>query len=220
VQRARFPRHQLAELDAAVARGELSAAIAHARDALAAVRDASAVLVPVVTLLLRRRAFDEARALVEQAAVDAGLAALLLGKIALAAGDAKRAVQHLDAACAIASPYFQARSLRPHALRAAGRAADARAALHEVGRDALYPHRPLATLAEWSWLDGEHARARAEMREAIDAAPPHRRGRLRTRLAEWLAVTGEVAAARAELERAIAEDPGYPRSREVLAAIQ
>jgi Tfp pilus assembly protein PilF len=57
------------------------------------------------------------------------------------------------------------------------------------------------------------------MQRAIDAAPLHRRGRLRTRLAEWLLEGGDPAAAQRELAQAIAEDPGYPRSREVLARI-
>src|SRR5205823_773928 len=83
-------------------------------------------------------------------------------------------------ACAVANPFFQARHLLPQALRAAGRHADARAAMHDAARVALYPHGPLATLAEWSWLDGDHDAALTEMARAIAAAPLHRRGRLRT----------------------------------------
>jgi len=110
----------------------------------------------------------------------------------------------------------QARALLPHALRAAGRTTEARTSLRELADVALYPHQSLATLAEWSWLDGDHDAALAEMAEAIMSAPDHRRGRLRTRRAEWLLARGETAQARSELERAVVEDPGYARSREVL----
>ena len=119
----------------------------------------------------------------------------------------------------MARPFFQARQLLAHALRRAGRLADARAALRRVAGEALYPHGPLATLAEWSWLDGERGAAVAEMAAAIAAAPPHRRGRLRTRRAEWLRTLGDPEAARAELAQALAEDPAYARSREVLATL-
>ena len=218
--RSRYPRAELAAFERALAAGDPSTAVDRARSALASLPDAAAVLVPVITALVRRRAWSEARALIAEhaARLDDGLADLLRGKVALAAGDATRAVEYLDVACAVERPYYQARHLLSQALRAAGRATDARAALQAIVRDALYPHGPLATLAEWSWLDGEQARAIAEMREAITAAPLHRRGRLRTRLAEWLVSRGDAAAARAELERAIVEDPAYARSRDVLRA--
>ncbi len=196
-------------------------AVVHARAALASAVDASAVLVPVVGLLLRRRAFAAARGLVAEHAhrLDPGLADLLLGKALLAEGDAAAAVRHLAAACAVASPLFQARQLLPQALRAAGRHGDARAVLEQLAAEALYPHGPLSTLAEWSWIDREPVRALVELRRAIDVAPLHRRGRLRTRLAEWLIARGEPGA-RDELEAAIAEDPGYARSRELLARLR
>jgi len=89
--------------------------------------------------------------------------------------------------------------------------------MQRVASEALYPHRPLATLAEWSWLDGDRVVALAQMQHAIAAAPPHRRGRLRTRRAEWLIACGDSITARTELELAQREDPGYTRSREVLA---
>jgi hypothetical protein len=219
--RRAFPRNELAELERLLAAGDVTAAVARAREALASIGDAAAVMVPIVTSLVRHRAHDAARALIAEhaARLDGGLADLLHGKVALASGDAAAAVRHLEAACAVAQPLFQARHLLPQALRGAGRHADARAALHRVAGEALYPHGPLATLAEWSWLDGERAVALAEMARAIDAAPPHRRGRLRTRRAEWLLAERDPAAARDELLRAIDEDPGYSRSRDVLATI-
>jgi Tfp pilus assembly protein PilF len=89
--------------------------------------------------------------------------------------------------------------------------------MRAVAAVALYPHGPLSTLAEWSWLDGDRTSARAEMMEAIATAPQHRRGRLRTRLAEWHLALDNPVAAREQLERAIDEDPSYARSREVLS---
>lgn len=220
-RRAAFPRAQLAELERLLGERAIASATQHARTALASVADAAAVLVPVVTSLVRHRAYDEARALIEEhaARLDDGLADLLHGKVLLAADDATAAVSHLERACAVPRPFFQARQLLPHALRKARRHAEARAAMHEVARVALYPHGPLATLAEWSWLDGDAHAALDEMARAIAAAPPHRRGRLRTRRAEWLLSQGDREAARHELAQAIDEDPGYARSRDVLAAI-
>jgi predicted Zn-dependent protease len=175
----------------------------------------------VVTALVRRRAHPEALALIAEhaARLDGGMADLLHGKVLLAMGDAAGAARYLEAACAGDHPYYQARHLLAQARRGAGRHADAYVALREVARDALYPHGPLATVAEWHWQDGEPAAALAAMAEAIAAAPAHRRGRLRTRRAEWLITMGDPPGARAELERAIVEDPGYARSREVLARL-
>jgi tetratricopeptide (TPR) repeat protein len=219
--RPAFPRAELAEMARLLREGAVAAALEPARAALAAVADAAAVLVPVVTSLVRHRAYAEARALIAEhaARLDDGLADLLHGKVLLAMGDAAGAVRHLEAACAVPRPFFQARHLVPQALRGAGRHAEARAALRRVAGEALYPHGPLATLAEWSWLDGDRRAALAEMARAIAAAPPHRRGRLRTRRAEWLLAEGDPLAARGELVQAIDEDPGYARSCEVLASI-
>lgn len=212
--RRRFPGDRLTRALAS----EPEEALLHARAAIADAADASAIVVPVTNALVRRRAFSAARALIAENAqrLDPGLADLLLGKTLLAEGDAMGAVRHLEAACALANPFFQARHLLPQALRAAGRNVEARSWLEQVAGEALYPHGPLSTLAEWSWLDSEPARAIAELRRAIDAAPLHRRGRLRTRLAEWLLERGEPGA-REQLEAAIAEDPGYARSHELLA---
>jgi hypothetical protein len=220
-ERPPFPRTELAAFARLLREGALAAALQPARAALASIADAAAVLVPVVTSLLRHRAHAEARALITEhaARLDAGLADLLHGKVLLAQGAAAGAVRHLEAACAAPRPLFQARHLLPQALRGAGRHAEARAALRRVAGEALYPHGPLATLAEWSWLDGDHRGALAEMAQAIAAAPLRRRGRLRTRLAEWLLAQGDSLAARRELLQALDEDPGYGRSREVLATL-
>jgi hypothetical protein len=170
---------------------------------------------------VRQRAYPEAAALITEHAprLDGGLGDLLQGKVLLAMGDAVAAAECLAAACAVPRPFFQARHLLPQALRAAGRHAEARAHLAVVAADALYPHGPLATMAEWSWLDGEPGAALQQMQQAIEAAPPHRRGRLRTRRAEWLLAQGDPATARDELVRALDEDPGYARSRDVLRRI-
>lgn len=215
--RGAFPRDRLAAFEQHLAAHDLATTLATARGAVAAVADPAAMLLPIVSSLIRAGAYAEATTLVGESKLDNGLGELLLGKICLAAGAPKSAVAYLEVACSVAHPLFQARHLLPHALRAAGRNADARDVLATVAREALYPHGPLATLAEWSWLDGDREAARAQMRDAIAAAPQRRRGRLRTRLAEWL--TDDREAARAELERAIEEDPGYPRSRDVLAKL-
>jgi hypothetical protein len=221
IARPAFPRAELAVFARRLGEGAIPAALEPARAALASVADAAAVLVPVVTALVRHRAYAEARELIaaHAARLDDGLAELLHGKVLLAMGDATSAARHLEAACAVPRPLFQARHLLPQALRGAGRDAEARAAMRLAASVALYPHGPLATLAEWSWLDGDHREALAEMQQAIDAAPLHRRGRLRTRRAEWLLAQGDRVAARAELLRALDEDPGYDRSREVLATL-
>jgi tetratricopeptide (TPR) repeat protein len=220
-RRPPFPRAELAAFARLVRDGHVDDAVVSARRAIASVADAAAVIVPVVAALVRHRAHAGARQLIAETAsrLDDGLAQLLDGKVLLASGDAAGALPHLEAACAVPRPLFQARQLLPQALRGAGRHDDARAAMTRLVREALYPHGALATLAEWSWLDGNHAEAIADMQRAIAAAPPHRRGRLRTRLAEWLLASGDRSAARDELVRAIDEDPGYRRSRDVLASL-
>jgi hypothetical protein len=218
----RFPRARLAAFARALDEGRVADAIEEVRAALASVTDGSAVLVPVVTALIRRHTLVEAIALIEEQAarLEVDLASLLVGKILLAKHDAVAAVPYLERACAVAKPYFQARPLLAQALRGAQRTIEAREVLAVVTQEALYPHGPLSTLAEWSWLDGDRAAALAEMAAAIEAAPPRRRGRLRTRRAEWLIEAHDLPAARAELERAIAEDPSYQRSRDVLAQLR
>jgi tetratricopeptide (TPR) repeat protein len=217
ISRPAFPREAVARAMRWLDAGDHTAALVPARDALAASSDPAAVLVPLVAAFSRKRAYAEARELVRELGPRGdGLGELLFGKLALAAGDPATAATHLEAACAVASPYFAARNLLPHALRGAGRVAEARAAMELVAAAALYAHGPLSTLAEWSWLDGHPDAALAAMQRAIDAAPPHRRGRLRTRRAEWLASRGDRDGARRELELAVTEDPGYARSRDLI----
>lgn len=217
-----FPRAALADFERELAARDLPRAIDAVRAALAHTQAADAVLVPVVAALSRAQAFAEARALVTEAtaALEPGLRELLLGKIQLAAGDARGALVHLERACAAPEPFFQARRLLPHALRGAGRKEDARRALHELSALALYPHGPLSQLADWSWNDGEPGRALAEMATAIEAAPRHRRGRMRARRAEWLSAHGERSAAEVELVTALEEDPSYPRVRRELERLR
>lgn len=216
-----FPRAALAAFEQHLGDGNTPDALTAARAALAAIPDTMAVLVPIVVGAIRHKAYATARTLLDDHSprVDPGLIDLLRAKVFLAEGDAAAAVTHLERACAVPEPFYQARHLLPQALRAAGRPIEGRTALLALSGDALYPHGPLATLAEWSWLDGEGERALDEMARAIDAAPPHRRGRLRTRRAEWLITGGNAIEARAELARALVEDPSYTRSRDVLARI-
>ena len=241
-QARHFPRAELERFEHLLRAGSTVEAVECVRAAIAVSNDPAAVLVPAVTALVRSHAYAQARDLIEhvsndraavERAVEArsipvaanaigdllGLANLLRGKVLLAMGDPAAAAAHLEAACSVPAPLYQARHLLPHALRGAGRPGEARAALERIAAATLYPHGPLSTLAEWSFLDGERDAALADMARAIEAAPLHRRGRLRTRRAEWLRDAGDLAGARAELERAIEEDPGYPRSREVLAAL-
>lgn len=216
-----FPRAAVTECQHHLAGGRIDEADSAAAEALSACADRIAVLVPLVAAYIRARAFVPARRLIDSQRdhLADDVAHLLRGKVLLAAGNPAAAADQLLVACSVAEPYFQARHLLPHALRQAGRLSEARSALHAISSQALYPHGPLATLAEWSWQDGNHQDALAQMSEAITAAPAHRRGRLRTRRAEWLIERGDRAAARADLEQAQREDPGYQRAAEVLGTI-
>ena len=221
---ARFPRSAMAAFERALAARDLAGALAAARAARAQTDAPEGVLVPAVAALVRAQAFDEARALLAEPSSAGGLEPalreLLSGKVELAAGDGRAALAHLERACATPAPYYQARRLLPHALRAAGRRAEARRALLDSAELALYPHGPLAQLAEWSWSDGEVRAALEQMEAAIAAAPRHRRGRMRARRAAWLVELGAPAAADAELVTALEEDPTYPRARAELAALR
>lgn len=209
-----FPYDEIRAFESALARADVEGAVRHALAALLRVADASAVAVPLIHALVRSGAHDAALELARAAEprLERGLADLVLGKVHLARGDASAAVERLSAALASDAPYFHARVLLPQALRACGRHDEARGAQRELARASLYPHAPLAQLAEWAWLDGDGDAALRAMAEAISAAPLRRRGRLRTRRAEWLVGRGDVEAARAELSTAIEEDPGYARA--------
>lgn len=209
-----FPYDAMNAFERALARADVEGASREGLAALARVADAAAVAVPVLHALLRAGARDAALAFARAAEprLERGLADLVLGKVHLARGEAAAAVERLSAALACDAPYFQARVLLPQALRAGGRLAEARRAQRELARASLYSHAPLAQLAEWAWLDGEHGAALASMADAITAAPRRRRGRLRTRRAEWLVARGDVEGARAELRTATEEDPGYARA--------
>lgn len=207
-----FPWRALGALRRALALGDDAGVGDAARAALAAAADASAVLVPIVAELLPTRPALLAP-LVAAAAprLPLALAGLLAGKVALALGDAAAAVGHLARACAVPDPYWEARTLLAQALRRAGRRAEARAALAAIAHQAIHPHQPLAQLAEWALADGDHVAALAGLRAAIATAPPHRRGRLRTRLADLLRAAGDGKGAAAEAERAVVEDPRWAR---------
>ena len=217
-----MPRAALADFERELAAGNRSEALAAARAALAGTEGAEAVVVPVVAALSRARAFAEAHAFLASAApaLEPELLELLLGKVLLASGDARAALAHLERACSAPEPFHQAQRLLPHALRAAGRKDDARRALLEVAAHTLYPHGPLAQLAEWAWSDGDRRAALSHMATALEAAPRHRRGRMRARRAGWLKALGARAEAEAELERALEEDPTYPRARRELELLR
>jgi len=220
-RRSAHPRAELAAFSRALAAGKLDPALAAARAALARAGDPAAVLVPVTSALLRARAHAAAETLLAEhgSKLEPGLSALLLGKVLLASGDVRHAIQYLETALAEDSPYHQARRLLPLALRKAGRRREARESMAELARHALYPHDPLAQLAEWTWRAGDHAAGLAELAHAIEVAPPHRRGRLRTLRADWLRRRGDAAGARAELELALQEDPTFAPARAALAAL-
>jgi hypothetical protein len=187
--------------------------------AIARAADPAAVAVPAVSGLLRAGRAADAVTLLDTVQLPPALGDLLAGKALLALGQADAAVQRLTAACTAAEPYYEARLLLPQALRQAGQFSAANTALSSLLATALYPHGPLSTLAEWAQLDGDNATARQRMAEAIAAAPPRKRGRLRTRLAEWLIAAGDALAAITQLELAGLEDPTWPRSRTLLATL-
>jgi tetratricopeptide (TPR) repeat protein len=217
----RFPRVLLERFERLAVARDFAAALPAAEEALRAASDPAAVAVPTVATLLRLRAHPEAEAFLARATMlEPGLGALLRGKLALARGDAHAAVEHLTTAASGPAPTFQALRLLPHALRAAGRRAEAEARLAALAPLALYPHGPLALLAEWAWEDGPRTAALARLPAALEAAPPHRRGRLRTRLAEWRLALGEPDEARAELRRALSEDPSFARAQRELARLE
>ncbi len=220
--RTSYPNEPMERFERALAARNGAQALAAARAALAHSADAGAIAVPIVAALLRVRALDSAQEFLRTTGpkLEKGLAELLRGKVLLARGEASAAVRALTNACAVPEPYYQARRLLPHALRQAGRQAEAYRLLAELVPDTLHPEGPLSLLGEWAWNDGDRSAACEHMRAAIASAPPHRRGRMRTRLAEWLLASAGPEPARAELRLALEEDPAYPRARDELARLE
>jgi Flp pilus assembly protein TadD len=107
--------------------------------------------------------------------------------------------------------YWEARHLLAHALRRAGRTTEAAQHLTTLLPEALHPYRLHSELAEWAHADGLSDAALTHLAEAIAAAPPHRRGRLRTRRAALLRQAGRTTEADAELAAIPDEDPGWCR---------
>ena len=144
----------------------------------------------------------------EQAArLDAGVADLLHGKVLLAMNAPALAVHHLEAACAIAAPYFQARLLLAQALRAAGRHDDARAAMEVVAaaasirtvRSGRSRSGAGSTALAAMPSPGCSARSRRHRRTGAGACAPG----LRSGWSSWVIPSRRAA----KLEQALAEDP-------------
>ncbi|MEK7415135.1 MAG: sulfotransferase [Planctomycetota bacterium] len=217
----RFPWNDLDTLAACCAARNIVGAVAAARSALATSTDPAAVLVPATAELLRANAPHAVIELVASVpSLDPALAGLLLGKALIADGRAHEAVPALERACAVATPYWESRSLLAHALYASGKRQDAQRMLVALADQAVYPHQPLATAAEWAWHGHDHPIALELFARAIAAAPERRRGRLRCRRAELLEHLGQRDAALAELAVAQVEDPAHTRAVELRARWQ
>lgn len=214
-----FPWSALARVATAAAAGDGDAAAAAVREALASGADPAAVMVPACADLLRGGLASRVPGLVAEAGLAPGLAGLLNGKALLAAGDPRAALIELERACAEPEPYFEARSLRAHALHACGQRREARRLLIALAPEAVHPQQALATAAEWAWSQRDHGEALALFAQARDSAAPNRRGRLRSRRAELLHELGRDSEAVAELDAAIAEDPAYARAAELRRSI-
>jgi len=209
-----FPWAGLRAFSRHVAAGAADAAVAEARAILAALDEPSAALVACCAVAVRQQAPQIALAiLTEGIPVPERLRAVLRGKALLAAGDAEGAVAALTVAVAVDDPDAEAVLLLPDALRRAGQQAQAYASLRAAVERALYPHTVLARLAQWQHADGEMSAACATLESAIAAAPPFRRGRLRTRLAGWLRTCGDAAGADRQLACIAAEDPQWAATR-------
>ena len=211
-----FPWPEVERIRSLLATHEVTAAVNAARSLLGTCPDPVAVLLPLSSDLLRAGAGRDLLALVDAVAPPPAIAGLMRGKALLALGDARAAVDALTPAADGPAPYWEARSLLAQALYAARRRTEARTLQIAIAAEAVHPPSCLSTAAEWAWRDRDHAEARRLFCEAIDASPPHRRGRLRCRLAELLRESGLAAEATAELTTACTEDPAYGRARELL----
>ncbi len=192
---------------------------AHARAAVQAAADPTAVLVPVVARLLSRRQAAAAVDLLHSLGdlpIPPPLSGLLLGKSLLALGRHAEAVAHLARAAGGGDAPFEAHTLLAHALHRAGRTAEAITALRATLPQALYPHTVLATLGEWAHEQGDRATAITRLTEACAAAPARRQGRLLTRLAELQHAAGAEDHACALLRQACVIDPGWKRAADLL----
>lgn len=209
-----FPWASLRAFSQHIAAGAADAALAEARGLLATLDEPSAALVACCAVAVRHQVPQVALAILAgEWPVPERLRAVLRGKALLAAGDAEGAVTALTTAVAVDDPDAEAVLLLPDALRRAGQHAQAYASLHAAVERALYPHTVLARLAQWQHADGEISAACATLEAAITAAPPFRRGRLRTRLAGWLRIRGDVAAADRQLACIAGEDPQWAATR-------
>lgn len=208
-----FPWAGLRAFTAAVEAGDAAGAVALAQPLLANAADGTAILVACCAVAVRQQAPTIALDLVAFAesaeAVPMRLCHVLRGKAHFVAGAFDAAIIALQAAADMADPDAEAVLLLPEALRRAGRQPEAEARLRDAIARALYPHTVLARLAMWQHEAGDATTARATLSEAIAAAPPHRRGRLRTRLAAWLRASDDHVGADHQLAQIAAEDPQW-----------
>ena len=106
-------------------------------------------------------------------------------------------------------PDFEGRLLAARALHQAGQTAAADARVAALAGEALYPHTCHAQRAAWAADAGRLAEAVEHLAEAIIAAPPRRRGRLRERRATLLDRLGRLEEAQAERAQARIDDPAW-----------
>ncbi len=209
-----FPWAGLRAFTAAVDVGDIAGAVAIAQPLLAQAADASAILVACCAVAARSSTPIMVLDLLAAAdTVPARLRCVLRGKALLAAGAYDEAIIALQAAADVDDPDAEAVLLLPDALRRAGRQQEAEARLRVAIAQALYPHTVLARLAMWQQEAGDAVTARTTLAEAIAAAPPHRRGRLRTRLAAWLRASGDSVGADNQVAQIATEDPQWAATR-------
>jgi len=210
-----YPWSVIERIRTLLAEGALDQAVALARTTIDSCSDPVAVLLPLAADLLRVQATTAVLDLCDLVAPSPAVSGLLRGKALLAAGRAAEAVEALQSACVVDTPFWEARSLLAQALHAARRHREARALLISIAPEAVHPASCLSTAAEWAWRDHDHDEALSLFAKAIASSPPHRRGRLRCRRAELLRALGRSTEADADLRAALAEDPGYARAREL-----
>ena len=199
--------------------GDHDAALQAATKAMAATDDPAAVLAPLVARGLRHQGAGLlVRIVAASPMLPVAAAGLALGKAWLESGRPDLAVVDLRRACAVADPGYEARHLLAVALRRAGDKGIAAEHLQSLLPVAIHPHQVWSTLGEWAAEDGDRPRALACLEQAINLAPTHRRGRLRSRRADLLAGAGRLPEALVEVRTAIREDPAWGRAAKQLAA--